>query len=183
MIEQANIRKIYEDLDRQLGIETATVLPSWQLVVCGGAALISLGVRSTSTVDIDVLEPDLDPAVKRAAAIVGAKHGLMVDWINNGPKSLVVHFSASWRERLTEVFRGQRLSVFAIGRPELILSKVFAEADRQEDIDDIIALKPTVAEIEAAARLVATFDANPVWPKHVRRTAERILSRTNTHSP
>ena len=53
----------------------------------------------------------------------GAKHGLIADWINNGPKSLMVHFSAGWRGRLTEVFRGKRLSVFVIGRPELIYQR------------------------------------------------------------
>ena len=183
MIEQTNIKQIFADLDQQLGGETSHMGTTWQLIICGGAALISLGIRSTSTVDIDVLEPDLDAAMKQAAAIVGSKHGLAPDWINNGPKDLVINFATDWHQRLSEVYRGKRLTVQAIGRPELILSKVFAEADRQEDLDDILALQPTATEIESAARLVATFDAHPDWPKHVERTAQRILKRMNISSP
>lgn len=174
MIQQENIQKILEALDRELAsLAGGTVI----LVICGGAAMICLGVRSTSTMDIDVLTPDLSRELIAAAAIVAKQFGLAPDWINNGPKSLLSHLPTDWRIRLTVLFRGKYLRVDALGRPELLISKVFAEADRQEDLDDILGLKPTRAELDAAANLVVTFDANPDWPAHVGRTVERIWTR------
>ncbi len=173
MIQQQNIQKIFEALDRELESQSGSNV----LIICGGAALISLGVRSTSTVDIDVLTPDLSQELLAAAAAVAKQFGLAPDWVNNGPKSLLVHLPADWRIRVTVLFRGKHLRVDSLGRSELLISKVFAEADRQEDLDDIVGLKPTRSELDAAATLVATFDAHPDWPAHVGRTVERIWTR------
>lgn len=177
MIQQQNIRTILEALDRELAAHSSGAGVSDVLVICGGAALISLGIRSTSTMDIDVITPDLSQELIAVAAVVGKQFGLARDWFNNGPKSLVPLLPADWQRRLTPIFRGKRLSVDSLGRPELLLSKIFAEADRQEDLEDIMGLRPTRAELDAAATLVVTFDANPDWPAHVARTVERIWAR------
>lgn len=100
--------------------------------------------------------------------------GLAAHWINNGPKSLVMLLPSGWDSRLSLVFTGKSLNVYTLGRSELRISKVFAEADRQEDLEDIVAIGPSRAELDTAGELVAEFDANPGWPAHVRRTVERI---------
>ncbi len=176
MLDRTNIHSILKDLDRELVGSTSGTLGQRQIIVCGGAAMLSLGIRTTSTMDIDVLEPTLDSTLREAAVIVGKKHGLAANWFNNGPATLVSLLPHDWKTRLTLVFRGQSFHLYALGRPELLLSKVFAEADRQEDLEDILALTPSASEVESAGALVETFDANPNWPQHVRRTVVRIIA-------
>lgn len=172
-IGQGNLHSIFAELAATL----ASKVPgrTWGLVICGGAAMIALGLRATNTRDIDVLEPELDESLKQAADEVRLRHGLRTDWINNGPSSLIPHLPSDWKNRLQPVFQSSSLLVYAIGRPELLVSKLWAEADRQEDIDDLVSLSPTVEELTDAARLVATYDANPDWPKHVERTVAKVL--------
>lgn len=146
-----------------------------ELVICGGAALIALGTRSVATRDIDILEPTIDEPLRAAAEAVRVRYGLRTDWLNNGPASLVPLLPKDWRSRLQVVFDRPSLVVRTIGRPELIISKLFAEADRQQDLADIVGIAPTVAELRAAEALVATFDGHPDWPTHVERTIAKIL--------
>ena len=56
----------------------------------------------------------------------------------------------------------------------LIVTKLFAEADRQEDINDILALNPSDAELDQAYGIVKDYDLNPEWPKHLANTLVRI---------
>lgn len=175
LLDGSNIQEIFGELDRELVLSKGGEGRFWRLVICGGAALLSLGLRTTNTQDIDVLEPDLDDRLKAAAQVVGARRGLTPGWVNNGPHSLVRHLPLDWKTRLVPVFRGAALSVYSIGRPELLLSKLFAEADRQEDLEDLVSLKPSRVELEAAASLVETLDAHPDWPRHVRGTVQRVL--------
>ncbi|MBF0299965.1 MAG: hypothetical protein HQK51_14665 [Oligoflexia bacterium] len=46
----------------------------------------------------------------------------------------------------------------------LIYSKLYAAADRIDDIEDLVALKPTEQELMEAKKLVLQQDASDVWP-------------------
>jgi len=82
-------------LDGRLEIAGA---PTFNLVVCGGTALLATGLvlRATRDVDVVALADDsgelIDPApfpeaLTKAALEVAEDLGLPKDWLNNGPSS------------------------------------------------------------------------------------------------
>src|SRR4051812_35925032 len=122
---------------------------SFQAVVIGGAALALLGVVSRQTKDCDVLDPEL-PAEIDAAARDFARGRLQLDdplhedWFNNGPASLASLLPDGWRTRLQPAFIGRALTLYTLGRAELLMSKLFALCDRGLDLVDCVALGPTI---------------------------------------
>lgn len=66
------------------------------------------------------------------------------------------------------LFRGKALTLRALGRTDLLKTKLFAFCDRRTDLDDCIALAPTAAELDEALPWVEYQDANELWPAHVR---------------
>ena len=172
-ISPDTIISIFVALDSELASMGQDNLPR-TLVICGGAALLSLGIVSRNTVDIDVLEPEIDSIINSASQKIGARFGLRPGWINNGPQSLVPLLPPDWKRRLVPVFKGTALIVHALGRRELIISKLFAQADRGEDFEDLKALNPKDDEIDDAEQLVKSFDQHPGWPDHVKRTVQLL---------
>lgn len=80
-------------LDRRLEIARA---PSFEILVCGGAALLAAGLGQRTTRDVDILslmdsnrtasDPDPLPGpLLHAASEVEAILGLPRDWLNNQP--------------------------------------------------------------------------------------------------
>lgn len=102
---------------------------------------------------------------------------LQDDWLNNGPASLADHLSTGWQERLQDVFDGSALHFRCLGRHDLLCAKVFALCDRGIDLDDCIALAPTLAELENVLTWLQLQDANPDWPEHVRNTIADVAKR------
>jgi hypothetical protein len=102
---------------------------------------------------------------------------LQDDWLNNGPASLADHLSTGWQERLQDVFDGSALHLRCLGRHDLLCAKVFALGDRGIDLDDCIALAPTLAELENVLTRLQLRDANPDWPEHVRNTIADVAKR------
>ena len=132
-----------------------------EAVVIGGAALALLGITDRQTRDVDVLHPDLPSAVTAAAAVFareirlgGAELG--DDWLNNGPRDLQAVLPAGWQARLRPAYSGEALALKTLGRPDLLLTKLFALCDRGTDLVDCIALAPTSAELAAAKPWVAS---------------------------
>jgi hypothetical protein len=66
-------------------------------------------------------------------------------------------------DRLNERVYHQCLSVFFFGRFDQIHFKLYVAADRRDGthLDDLLLLKSTVAELEAAARRAMTHDVSP----------------------
>lgn len=140
-----------------------------RLVVCGGAALLARNLRDRATQDVDVfalmdelgslVAPTPLPEDLLAAAVeVGKTLGLPEDWINNDASSgdiglYQMGLPAELPNRLVRRDYGGRLSVYFVGRLDLIHFKLFAAVNAgARHTDDLIALAPTRDELLQASR-------------------------------
>lgn len=149
-----------------------------RLVICGGSALIAVGLRQGTTKDVDIValldssfdlvSPDpLPPFLLEASKAVARDLGLFDTWLNNGPSSgegglYQMGLPNGIAKRLTAREYGPRLTVYFIGRLDQIHFKLYATVDQPDGthLADLLALKPTDAEIEAAARWAMTHDVS-----------------------
>ena len=149
-----------------------------RLVICGGSALIAMNLRRRTTRDMDVvallsaaqvpISPDpLPDFLLRAADQVARDLGLFEGWLNNGPSRgegglFQMGLPEGFVGRLTEKKYGPRLAVYFIGRLDQIHFKLYAAADQRDGthLNDLKALHPTAAELEAAARWAMTHDVS-----------------------
>jgi hypothetical protein len=145
-----------------------------ELVVCGGTALLVMNLIERETRDIDVICPDVDPGLKSIAAEVSKTLSLPEDWINNGPKSLENELLTDWEKRLELIFKGQALTIRALGRIDMIATKIYAFCDREDDYQDVLKLKPTAKELESVFEWVIERDASSYWPERVNSCFERL---------
>lgn len=154
----------------------------FEAIVTGGAALALLGIVQRETRDCDVIEPGLTEAILAAsrsfAAAVREQGGVLhEDWLNNGPASLAPLLPEGWRERLQPIFQGSALRLWSLGRPDMLLAKLWALCDRGLDLPDCMALAPTPEELKEAAAWIATQDLNPDWPAHMEETLQDLARR------
>lgn len=146
-----------------------------RLVVIGGTAINLLGFVARTTTDVDVLalavetasgnlsiEPPspLPEALLDAAAEVARDLNLDPDWINTGPeKQWDTGLPPGLEERIEWRDYGV-LSVGLAGRRDLIFFKLYAAADdrgpQSVHFQDLLALRPTVEELEAARDWIRT---------------------------
>lgn len=159
--------------ERGLGLEA---------VVVGGAALGLLGVTDRQTRDVDVLHPDLPGDIVAAATAFAESerasgNHLADDWLNNGPAQLKEVLPGGWEQRLQSAFSGTALTLRALGRADLLKTKLFALCDRGTDLPDCVALEPTPQELTNAQAWVALQDGNLGWPDHVKRTLDNLRGR------
>jgi len=149
-----------------------------RLVICGGSALIAMSLRRRTTRDMDVvallsaaqepISPDpLPDFLLRAADQVSRDLGLFEGWLNNGPSRgegglFQMGLPEGFVGRLTEKEYGPRLAIYFIGRLDQIHFKLYAAADQRDGthLNDLKALHPTAAELEAAARWAMTHDGS-----------------------
>jgi hypothetical protein len=146
------------------------------ILVCGGAALNVLGYVSRTTQDIDVVAvaeetrngvlvlkklTAFEPAVIQAAQKVQRDFALADHWLNLGPASMMnLGLPKGLLERVQTRKYGRFLTVHYLSRYDQIHFKLYAVADQAagKHLDDLLALKPTSAEIESAARWCMTQD-------------------------
>lgn len=142
-------------------------------IIIGGGALSLMGVISRETQDIDVLDPILPQEILNLSQEFAEHYNQTTDillkknWLNNGPESLREVLPKDWLSRIEEVFSGNALILHALGRPDLLKSKLFAFCDRELDRSDCILLNPTHEELREAMEWVKQQDMNPAWPDHV----------------
>lgn len=144
-------------------------------VICGGAALILQGITRNGRVtqDIDVLIPEIDQVLRAASIQVANELGLPAKWLNTDAKSLLRDLESGWEERTFEVYKNSHLEVSSIARADMIFAKFYAFCDRGRDLNDLVDLKVTSAEIDAASEQTKNKDGNPLWPTLVaEKTAE-----------
>ena len=147
--------------------------------IIGGAALIVMDVVDRQTKDVDCLDPVIDARIKQASIEFAKKNlafRLQENWLNNGPSSLKRELPQDWSTRLREIYRGKALILATLGRIDLLRSKLYAYCDRQTDLDDCIALEPTLNELLECYPWVSVRDASPLWPDHVLQSF-KILAR------
>ena len=160
------------------------------LVVAGGAALNRLRIVDRPTIDVDVLArigddertlqpPDpLPDALRRAVVAVARDRGLLENWVNTA-------VADQWRfglppglgERLTwETFGGLRIGI--LERRDLVYFKLYASAGQAGPDDvhvrDLLALRPSGEELQAAAAWVRTQDAGPDFHAVVARVVAYV---------
>jgi hypothetical protein len=136
----------------------------------GGAALQLLGVIARPTKDCDVLDPSLSSDIIQAADDFARHHpdkGLAPGWFNNGPASLLQTLPSAWVTRLQPLYSGTALELLTLAREDLLRSKLFALVDRNIDLPDCVALKPTRDELQALLPWLSEQDSNVDWPGYV----------------
>lgn len=153
-----------------------------EAIATGGSALALMGVIQRETRDCDLIEPELSREIQAAStafaeALRDCGEILRDDWLNNGPASLGPLLPAGWRHRIQPIFEGEALRLWALGRPELILSKLFALCDRGLDLGDCLALRPSMEELAEAVPWLAAQDQHPDWPAHVKATMSDLARR------
>src|SRR3989344_3358836 len=97
-----DVKKVFIVLNRVLeerGLER-------EIIICGGAALIALGILSRQTRDVDVLDPKIDDELRAISDDLAASLGLRKGWLNNGPAVLTKEMATGWESRCIEVFNG-----------------------------------------------------------------------------
>lgn len=143
-----------------------------EAIATGGTALALLGITSRETRDCDLIEPELSMALMQAsqafASEVRQQGGILRDdWLNTGPASLGPLLPEGWKTRLQIIYLGKAIRLWSLGRPELLLAKLWALCDRGLDLGDCMALAPSAEELRLAEAWIATQDLNPAWPAHV----------------
>ena len=144
------------------------------LVVCGGSSLIILDLVPRTTRDVDVMalrspsgnlisSKPLPTAVAQAVKRVAEVLNLDGYWLNAGPADqITAGFPDGMVFRLHPVSYGSHLTVSFIDRFDLIHFKVCAATDGGpgRHADDLLALKPTMEEMTAAAKWALTQDVS-----------------------
>jgi len=191
MIEMSSrqLDEVFRLLDGRLMIAGA---PPVHLVVCGGAALIAIGLLSRTTRDVDVVAlldvksqtlvapvPLPDYLVK-AAKEVAEVLNLPKSWLNNGPSRdegglFQMGLPVGFQERLHRREYGSHLTVSFIDRIDQIHFKLYAAVDRGGyHISDLEALEPMPAELLQAARWALTHDVSEAFHGLLKQTLERL---------
>jgi hypothetical protein len=155
--------------------------PEISIIVCGGSSLISNKLISRTTNDVDVVaflgegkkiikaEP-FPQFLKTAVESVQKELQLPVDWLNNGPWSIVNDnllnngLPEGFQDRLIGKKYGPSLNVYFISRLDQIYFKLYASADKggpSYHLDDLKQLNPSDDEIYKAAIWSLTQDPSP----------------------
>ena len=155
---------------------------AWEATILGGAALFLLDVVERATHDVDVVDPAIPEAIGAAAMAFAeecrrAGLPMRANWLNADAMPVGALLPSGWQTRLQPAFEGKALRLQALGRDDLIRTKLFAACDRGTDIADCLALRPLASELEEAARWVAIQDAHPGWPDHVAATVSDLARR------
>ena len=188
MIDINKLNECLTLLNERLKIDEA---PPAELVVCGGSALIFTGVVARTTKDVDIVAlakpgtggkelleaKPLPDYLQKAAAQVASDLGLDANWLNDGPADLLKYgLPEGFKERLQTKIYGQELTVHYISRVDQIHFKVYASVDSGpgRHVDDLLALKPTLAEMESAAQWVVTHDPSDEFKETLKQMLKSL---------
>ena len=126
-----------------------------QMIMGGGGAMILAHQFPLGTTDIDAVAKgielsELDVLVKKIAE----EQNISKDWLNPYFSTFAHTLPSDYGDRLVEVFRGEKMRVFALGKEEMLLMKCFAH--RQKDVGHAkslikqgVNIKRVEAQIEA----------------------------------
>lgn len=147
MITNKNISSILDDLDNALGVKK--LYREFTIFGSGALLLQNIASKDRATVDIDMLDPEIDTDLQLISMDISAKHGLEISWLNSAGYIFSKNFPKGWQERSIEVYKGQSLTVFSLSRKDLIASKVLAFCQRQSNTDliDLKSLAPKDTEL------------------------------------
>lgn len=171
----------------------------YAVAILGGAAINLLGIVERTTADVDILafatpgpvgapeqaalalreppEPIPEP-LARAARTVAHDLGLVPEWLNTAP-------ALQWRaglppglEQRVQWRQYAALWVGVVARYDLIFFKLYAAADatgpQSVHYQDLLALRPSAAELDSAAAWVRTQDASPEFANVLDRVVNHV---------
>lgn len=179
---------VFRLLDRRLALNGA---PPVRMAVCGGAAMIVMGLLTRTTTDVDIVAliddsqqliapVPLPDSLLRAASEVAATMQLPESWLNNGPSRdegglFQMGLPEGFRGRLHDREYGSHLTVYFIDRVDQIHFKLYAAVDRGGyHISDLDALRPTNEELTQAARWALTHDVSPGFRMLLKRLLKAL---------
>ena len=148
--------------------------------ICGGAALMALGLVDRTTKDIDLVAPlNLPAEFTHAARVVADEYGLPADWINQGPKQLTeMGLPEGFEERASEKKLSNSLTARFASRRDQIFFKLYAAVDRGGyHAEDLVKLEPTDEELLSAARWCMTHDVSEAF----RELLKDMLTKLGYH--
>lgn len=170
----------FEQFDQALRLLSSRLAlagaPAYNLVVCGGTALVATELVMRVTRDVDIVamvDADgnlIDPAPLPTPLIAAAQEiaedlDLPDNWLNNGPSSgkgglFRLGLPDDLLERLTWKTFGDNLNVGFIGRYDQIHFKLYAAVDQMGSYHatDLQSLEPTEEELLAAANWSRSHD-------------------------
>jgi hypothetical protein len=93
------------------------------------------------------------------------------------PRPTIEAFDAYLSERHLRLEAIIALILKALGRADLLKTKLFALCDRGIDLGDCLALAPAADELDDAEPWLFVQDTNPQWPDHVRATLDDLRRR------
>jgi hypothetical protein len=166
-MDKAESHQLFSALGEQLAVRGERA----ELVVIGGSGLLSLGLTSRATRDVDVVallvgrtlaDPrPMPPALIEARDLVSRDFGLPEDWLNAAPADLLdFGLPDGFIDRLERRDYGGALAVHLASRFDQIHFKLYAMVDQGagKHEADLRALEPTREELLAAARWTRTHD-------------------------
>ena len=139
------------------------------LTICGGAALILMGIVSRETVDVDVVAKEIPIWVLTAAKVVAKKLKCREDWLNNKVNPLIERLPSDWEEHLITLFTGAAITVRSISRQDLISVNFTPQLKGGRQIIQMVDLKPTSVEIETAKHYCLKQSKNETYEVWVNR--------------
>lgn len=172
---------ILKEFDRFLGEKRL----KYSGIVIGATALKLMGVINRFTKDVDCLTPLISEEIKQASKKFAKQISSKLDvplsenWFNNGPDSLVRDLPPDWEKRVAALYTGKNLILHTLGRSDLLKSKLFAFCDRQQDLQDCMAMKPDLAELQDSFDWLIQRDGNPNWPEHVMQSLKTLAKELN----
>lgn len=126
------------------------------LIMGGGSAMIMAHSYPIATTDVDAIPlktsfEELDPLIKQIALELN----LPGDWLNPHFSTFSFVLPDDYSQRLVEVFKGQFLSVQAIGKEDLLIMKCFAH--RRKDIGHAKSLMKQGADLDLVERRIQSL--------------------------
>jgi hypothetical protein len=188
--------KRFSDALAAVGAHLAAEGDHATIVVVGGASLNLLGLVERTTRDVDVIArlaerdcsdvlvpPDpLPRALVRAIARVARDFSLDADWLNTEVAMQWSQGLPPWLPEDLEWRDFEGLRIGLAGRRTLVALKLFAAVDqtpRSVHGQDLLALAPTDAEFDEAAKWVATQDASPEFPRLIEEVVTYVRAQRN----
>ncbi len=165
---------------------TGAQLASWQsdpieLVIAGGTAGLLGRVLSPTrtTADCDVMwvnDPGAWDRIERAAEQVAAEQQLPRRWLNRDCTTYAWTLMLDWRSRCEPVATFGPLVIRRLSRVDLIATKVMGAPKRPQDLDDLMAMRPTASELTMIVRHVDRLEAEDLDRRAF--DAQRLIIRS-----
>lgn len=144
-----------------LGNQLRGRIASVRIMLVGGAAGLLTDVLAHKTIDCDAMRVDPEDQwdiISGAVAEVGEKMGLSKTWLNQECKVFASAMPLGWIDRCIHIGTFGPLQIYAADRVDLVVSKIFGAAKRSQDREDVMELRPTSKELQAARETIERLE-------------------------